>query len=77
MQFRPTPGGGQGLPRQFRAVYYYNVGLEDYFPGSDHFGVRLGFRQDIYLAPDFGQNYLTITRRERTSEPYFGFYARF
>jgi hypothetical protein len=76
MQFRPTPGGGQGLPRQYRAVYYYDAGIDDYFP-TTHLGVRLGFRQLIYLAPDFGQNYLTITRRTRTSEPTFGFFLRF
>jgi hypothetical protein len=76
MQFRPTPGGGQGQPRQWRAAYYYSVGLEDNFPGS-HFGMRLGFRQLIYLAPDFGQNYLTITRRVRTSEPTIGFFVKF
>lgn len=76
MQFRPTPGGGQGLPRQFRAVYYYDAGVDDYFP-TTHLGVRLGFRQLIYLAPDFGQNYLTILRRTRTSEPTFGFFLRF
>jgi hypothetical protein len=76
MQFRPTPGGGQGLPRQYRAVYYYTAGVDDYFP-STHFGIRVGFRQLIYLAPDFGQNYLTITRRARTTEPTFGFFLRF
>ena len=76
MQFRPTPGGGQGLPRQWRAVYFYDAGVDEYFP-SAHFGFRAGFRQLIYLAPDFGQNYLTITRRTRTSEPNFGFFLRF
>jgi len=39
--------------------------------------MRLGFRQLIYLAPDFQQNYLTITRRTTTSEPIIGFYLRF
>ena len=77
MQFRPTPGGGEGLPRQWRAVYYYTLGAEGYFPTSNHFGMRLGFRQLIYLAPDFGQNYLTITKRARTSEPNLGFFVRF
>jgi len=74
--FHPTIGGGQGLPFQYRAAYYYNLGLEDTFPGSN-FGMRLGFRQLIYLAPDFQQNYLTITRRTRTSEPIIGFFLRF
>jgi hypothetical protein len=78
MHFIPTPAGGQGLPFQYRAVYYYNLGVEDSFTGSaSHLGVRLGFRQLIYLAPDFGQNYLTINRRAITSEPSFGFFLRF
>ena len=76
IRFKPTVGGGQGLPQQYRAVYYYNLGLEDDFPGS-HFGARVGFRQLIYLAPDFLQNYLTITRRVSTYEPTIGFYLRF
>jgi hypothetical protein len=76
IRFKPTPYGGQGLPYQYRAAYYYTVGLEDNFPDS-HFGMRLGFRQLVYLAPDFLQNYLTITRRVRTSEPTIGFFVRF
>jgi hypothetical protein len=76
LRFKPTPTGGEGLPFQYRAVYYYNGGLDYTVPGS-HFGVRVGFRQLIYLAPDFQQNYLTITRRVRTSEPTFGFFLRF
>jgi hypothetical protein len=76
IRFKPTPGGGQGLPQQYRAAYYYTLGVEDNFTDS-HFGVRLGFRQLIYLAPDFIQNYLTITRRVRTSEPNIGFFVRF
>jgi hypothetical protein len=39
--------------------------------------VRVAFRQLIYLAPDFGQNYLTIGRRAVTTEPTFGFFLRF
>jgi hypothetical protein len=76
IRFKPTTNGGQGLPQQYRAAYYYQLGLEDNFPGS-HFGIRVGFRQLIYLAPDFLQNYLTITRRVRTSEPTIGFFVRF
>ena len=76
LRFKPTPYGGQGLPQQYRAAYYYEGGVEDNFPDS-HFGVRAGFRQLIYLAPDFGQNYLTLTKRARTSEPTFGFFVRF
>ena len=78
IRFKPTPNGGEGLPFQYRTAYYYNFGIEDTFTGSaNHFGVRVGFRQLIYLAPDFQQNYLTITRRTRTSEPTFGFFLRF
>jgi hypothetical protein len=76
IRFKPTTYGGQGLPQQYRAAYYYTVGVEGNFPDS-HFGVRAGFRQLIYLAPDFLQNYLTITRRVRTSEPTIGFFVRF
>jgi hypothetical protein len=74
--FIPTPGGGQGLHFQYRAVYYYTAGLDYTFPES-HFGMRLAFRQLIYLAPDFGENYLTITRRAITTEPSIGFFLRF
>jgi hypothetical protein len=74
--FTPTPYGGQGLKEQARAAYYYQAGVEDPIFTS-HIGIRASFRQLIYLAPDFGQNYLTITRRTRTSEPQVGFYARF
>jgi len=78
IRFKPTPNGGEGLPYQYRMAYYYNLGVEDNFTGSaNHLGVRLGFRQLIYLEPDFLQNYLTITRRTRTSEPTFGFFLRF
>lgn len=76
IRFKPTTYGGQGLPQQYRAAYYYTVGVEDNFPDS-HFGVRVGFRQLVYLAPDFLQNYLIITRRVRTSEPTIGFFVRF
>jgi hypothetical protein len=76
LRFKPTPNGGEGLPFQYRAAYYYHGGLDYTFPDS-HFGVRLSFRQLIYLAPDFQENYLTIDRRVRTSEPTFGFFARF
>jgi hypothetical protein len=76
ISFKPTLNGGEGLPFQYRAAYYYNLGVEYTFPAS-HFGARAGFRQLIYLAPDFQQNYLTITRRTRTSEPTIGFFLRF
>lgn len=76
IRFNPTPGGGQHLPQQYRADYFYEAGIEGNFPDS-HFGMRAGFRQNIYLAPDFLQNYLTITRRTITSEPIVGFFVRF
>ena len=76
MSFHPTRGGGQRLPFQYRAVYYYTGGVDGQFPNS-HFGMRLGFRQLFYLAPDFGQNYLTILKQVRTAEPNVGFYVRF
>ena len=74
--FRPTPRGGQGLKIQARAVYYYSAGIQkEYF--SEHFGLRAGFRQLFFLAPDYGQNYLTIKQRSITSEPFAGFYLKF
>ncbi|MDP9050484.1 MAG: hypothetical protein M3O31_07135 [Acidobacteriota bacterium] len=76
IRFKPTAGGGQGLPQQYRALYYYTAGVEGNFPDS-HFGMRVGFRQLFYLAPDFLQNYLTITRRTISSEPTIGFFVRF
>jgi len=76
MRFKPTTYGGQGLPQQYRATYYYTLGVEGNFPDS-HFGMRAGFRQLFYLAPDFLQNYLTIKQRARTSEPTIGFFVRF
>jgi hypothetical protein len=76
IRFKPTPFGGQGLPQQYRAAYYYTLGVEGNFPDS-HFGMRVGFRQLFYLAPDFLQNYLTIKQRVRTSEPTIGFFVRF
>lgn len=76
IQFKPTRGGGQGAPVQARAAYYYSVGLQhEYF--SSHFGLRAGFRQVFFLAPDFLQNYLTIKKHTATSEPTIGFYLRF
>jgi len=76
IRFKPTTFGGQGLPYQYRATYYYTIGAEGNFPDS-HFGVRVGFRQLFYLAPDFLQNYLTIKKHVITSEPTVGFFVRF
>ena len=75
-QFKPTGGGGQGAPHQFRATYYYNVGLQKELFNSN-FGMRVSFRQNFFLAPDFGQNYLTIKKRATTLQPTIGFYLRF
>ena len=75
-QFKPTAGGGNGAPHQFRATYYYNVGLQKEIADSN-FGFRVSFRQTFFLAPDFGQNYLTITKRTTTIQPTAGFYVRF
>jgi opacity protein-like surface antigen len=73
--FKPTTGGGEGLPEKARMTYYYTVGAEDMV--SQHFGIRLQFRQLFYKAPDFGQNYLTIQQQTITSEPTFGFFLKY
>lgn len=73
--FKPTPLGGQGLPEQARATYYYSVGAEDQL--TRFFGVRAQLRQTFYKAPDFGQNYLTINQQTFTIEPGIGFYIKF
>jgi hypothetical protein len=74
--FKGTPGGGQGLPEQARATYYYAAGVENSI-FSPHFGIRAQFRQAFFLAPDFGQNYLTIKQRQISTEPAIGFYLKF
>ncbi len=76
MAFKPTPRGGQSLLTQARATYYYSAGLQQEYLSS-HFGLRASFRQNFFLAPDFGQNYLTIKQRTISSEPTLGFYLRF
>ncbi len=73
--FRPTAKGGQGLPAQARATYYYDICIDDAI--LPHFGLRAQFRQAFFLAPDFGQNYLTILKRQISTEPSVGFYLRF
>jgi opacity protein-like surface antigen len=73
--FKPTTGGGEGLPEKARMTYYYTVGAEDMV--SQHFGVRLQFRQLFYKDPDFGQNYLTIQQQTITTEPTFGFFLKY
>lgn len=76
MAFKPTPFGGISLTTQARATYYYSAGLQEQF-FSSHFGLRVSFRQNFFLAPDFGQNYLTIKQRTITTEPTLGFYFKF
>jgi hypothetical protein len=75
-EFKPTAGGGEGESKQARASYYYNVGVQQSLFGSN-FGVRVAFRQTFFLAPDFGQNYLTILKHTSTIQPNAGFYLRF
>ena len=75
--FTPTPYGGQELPDQVRALYYYDVGLEGNVLGSQHFGLRAQFRQKFFTAPDFGQNYLQIRKTTFTTEPGIGVFVRF
>ena len=75
-EFKPTANGGQGFLKQYRATYYYSVGFDAPLL-SNHFGVRGQFRQLLYLAPDYGQNYITIKQRAVTSEPAIGFYLKF
>ena len=74
--FKPTGGGGSGAPHQYRATYYYNVGVQKELFNSN-FGIRASFRETFYLAPDFGQNYLTILKHATTIQPTAGFYVRF
>lgn len=74
--FRPTVRGGQQLSTQARAAYYYSIGAENTI-FSSHFGIRAQVRQVFFLAPDFGQNYLTIKHHTSTFEPGIGFFLRF
>lgn len=74
--FKPTGGGGNGAPKQYRATYYYNVGVQKELFDSN-FGIRASFRQTFYMAPDYGQNYLTILKHATTLQPTVGFYVRF
>lgn len=76
VEFKPSRSSGSGLPVQARAAYYYTVGGDKPLVG-DRFGLRLGFRQVFYLAPDFGQNYLYIKKQAISSQPTVGFYVHF
>ena len=76
IRFAPTAGGGQDAPQEARPAYYFNVGIQkDIVP--ERFGIRAGYRELFYVAPDFYQNYLTVNQRTSTAEPMFGFYLRF
>ena len=75
VEFKPTKNGGDSLPVQARAAYYYHVGLDK--PILTDLGLRVSVRQVFFLAPDFGQNYLTIKKFSSTFEPTVGFYYHF
>jgi hypothetical protein len=75
LQFKPTTYGGNSLLAHAQGTAYYDVGVETLF--TQHLGVRGGFRQQIYRAPDFDQSYLRTDKRTLTSEPHVGIYLRF
>jgi hypothetical protein len=74
--FVPTRGGGLNYKPQARFTWYYNAGVEQRVI-NPHFGVRAGFRQAFFLAPDFETNYLSNLKRTHNTEPYAGFYLHF
>ncbi len=76
IEFKPTRNGGQNLPVQARAAYYYTAGVEAPVYGET-LGIRVGFRQVFYLAPDFGQNYLKNKKLTNSAEPTIGLYFHF
>ncbi len=76
LAFRPTKGGGQGVQNQVRGAIYYAVGVEDTV-FSEHFGLRVQFRQLYFGAPDFNENYLANGQRSHTTQPTAGFFLRF
>ena len=76
IRFAPTAGGGEETYKEARPAYYYNLGVQKLIYG-DRLGLRLGFRQVFYTAPDFEENYLAINKRVSTAEPLIGFYLRF
>lgn len=75
LAFRPTPGGGLGLPGESRGMYYGAVGVEKLV--TEHFGIRAQYRQIFFGAPDFNTNYLANGARSYTVEPSAGFYIHF
>jgi len=76
IKFKPTSHGGLGERQQYRAGYYYSAGLQQEY-SNGKFGLRAFVRQTFFLAPDFGDNYLTILKHTSTFEPGVGFYFRF
>ncbi len=76
MIFKPTAGGGQGLPERARFAPYYAIGVEEPV-FTNHIGLRAQFRQVFFTAPDFDQNYLTLNKRTFTTEPGIGIYVHF
>jgi hypothetical protein len=76
LEFKPTAGGGLGLPPEERVGVYYTIGVEQSL-FTDGFGFRVQWRQIFYGAPDFNQNYLATGARVSTAEPGVGFYLRF
>lgn len=75
MSFEPTYKGGQALPPQYRVPVYGTIGFDR--PLSNRFGFRGQFRDMVYKAPDYLQNYLTINKRTQTFEPTIGIYMHF
>lgn len=76
IRFAPTAGGGEESYTEGRGAYYYSLGVQKDIYG-DRFGIRLGFRQIFFKAPDFEENYLAIDKRVSTAEPMIGFYLHF
>lgn len=77
VEFKPTPGGGQGQEVEDRTGIFYTIGVQKLLFGSEHFGARVQFRQVFYGAPDFNANYFATGARSVTTEPGFGFFLRF
>ena len=76
VRFAPTAGGGEESYTEGRPALYYNLGVQKDVYGS-HLGLRLGFRQLFFTAPDFQENYLAINKRVSTAEPMIGFYLHY
>ncbi len=75
MAFKPTALGGEEMQEKARMTYFYSIGLRKAV--NHHFGLMVGFRKLFFLAPDYGQNYLTILQHTTTLEPTAGFYFRY